>query len=167
MLTPKSPSREVGRTVKKRLAAMGILSLAVVCAAAMAARRAGDEASPRDLARQILDATGVKGGLVVHLGCGEGRLTAALRASDSYLVHGLDSDQRNVDTARRYLGSLGLDGTVSADRLTGKRLPYVDNLANLVVAERLGGVPRCFYPSQKWQKQLWDYGRAAVQQIRG
>ena len=31
-------------------------------------------------ARQILDAAGVKGGLVVHLGCGDGALTAALRA---------------------------------------------------------------------------------------
>ena len=45
-------------------------------------------------ARQILDATGVHGGLIVHLGCGDGRLTAALRATDAYLVHGLDADAR-------------------------------------------------------------------------
>ncbi|MCK4294095.1 MAG: hypothetical protein KAY65_12930, partial [Planctomycetes bacterium] len=37
-------------------------------------------------ARQILDATGVKGGLVVHIGCGDGKLTAALRANDSFIV---------------------------------------------------------------------------------
>ena len=41
-------------------------------------------------AKQILDATGVKGGLIVHIGCGDGRRLAALRANDSYLVHGLD-----------------------------------------------------------------------------
>ena len=33
-----------------------------------------------DAARQILQATGVRGGLIVHLGCGDGKLTAALRA---------------------------------------------------------------------------------------
>ena len=38
---------------------------------------------------EILDATGIKGGLVVHIDCGDGRLTAALRANERYLVHGL------------------------------------------------------------------------------
>ena len=33
-----------------------------------------------------------RGGLVVHLGCGDGKLTAALRTGDAYLVHGLDVD---------------------------------------------------------------------------
>ena len=54
-------------------------------------------------AKQILEATGVKGGLVVHIGCGNGRLTAALRANDSYLVHGLDADMANVEKAREYM----------------------------------------------------------------
>ena len=42
-------------------------------------------------AQKILESTGVRGGLVVHLGCGDGKLTAALRANDSYLVQGLDA----------------------------------------------------------------------------
>ena len=38
---------------------------------------AGDPPSPSvEQARAILDATGVRGGLVVHLGCGDGALTA-------------------------------------------------------------------------------------------
>ena len=41
-------------------------------------------------AAEIVKASGVKGGLVVHLGCGDGRLTADLRVNDSYVVHGLD-----------------------------------------------------------------------------
>ena len=36
--------------------------------------------------------------------------------------------------------SLGIYGQVTIDRLSGNRLPYVDNLANLVVAEDLGAV---------------------------
>ena len=58
-------------------------------------------------ARRILDATNIKGGLVVHIGCGDGRLTVALRANDSYLVHGLDADTQNLEKARRYINSLG------------------------------------------------------------
>ncbi len=86
------------------------------------------------VANSILRETGIKGGMVVHLGCGGGKLTAALRASDSYLVHGLDADAENVKAARAHIRSLGLCGKVSIDRLDGKRLPYVDNLVNLVVA---------------------------------
>ena len=59
-------------------------------------------------ARQILEATGVKGGLIVHLGCGDGKLTAALRANDSYVVHGLDTNTENVKKARGHIQSLGI-----------------------------------------------------------
>jgi outer membrane protein assembly factor BamB len=92
--------------------------------------------SPKD----VFDATGVKGGLVVHLGCGDGKLTAGLLASESYLVHGLDIDAANVQRAREYIESLGIYGKVSVETFDGKRLPYVDNLVSLVVAEDLGGV---------------------------
>ena len=40
----------------------------------------------------ILTASGVQGGLVVHLGCGDGKRTAAFGAAGPYLVHGLDRD---------------------------------------------------------------------------
>jgi len=91
-------------------------------------------------ARRILDATNIKGGLIVHIGCGDGKLTAALRAGDSYLVHGLDTDTQAVRTARENIRKLGIYGPVSADTFDGKRLPYVDNLVNLVVAEDAGDV---------------------------
>ena len=92
-------------------------------------------------AKQIIGATGVKGGLIVHIGCGDGKLTAALRANGSYLVHGLDRDAKNVEQAREHVRSLGLYGPVSVDRLTGIQLPYVENLVNLIVAEHPGGIP--------------------------
>ena len=97
--------------------------------------------SPADQARAILQAAGVQGGLVVHLGCGDGHLTAALHAGDAYVVHGLDTDPANVAKARQAIASKGLTGKVSVDRFDGKRLPYVDNLVNLVVAEDAAGVP--------------------------
>jgi outer membrane protein assembly factor BamB len=92
-------------------------------------------------AKTILDAAGVTGGLVVHLGCGDGKLTAGLRASDRYLVHGLDADAGNVAKARKHVRSLGIYGKVSIDQLDGAALPYADNLVNLLVTEDLGDVP--------------------------
>ncbi|HUT32468.1 MAG TPA: PQQ-binding-like beta-propeller repeat protein [Planctomycetota bacterium] len=94
----------------------------------------GAEGDASTLAREILAATGVRGGLVVHLGCGDGRLTAALHASESFLVHGLDADAVAVDAARKHIQSLGLYGPVAVDVWAAKQLPYVDNLVNLVVA---------------------------------
>ncbi len=88
-------------------------------------------------ARDLLTQSGVKGGLVVHLGCGDGKLTAALRASDAYRVHGLDTNADSVAAARRHIQSLDLYGEVSVDRWDGKHLPYVDDLVNLVVADEL------------------------------
>lgn len=92
-------------------------------------------------AAEILEAGGVQGGLVVHLGCGDGKLTAELRATDGWLVHGLDTDPAQVARARKHIQSLGLYGKVAVDRLRGSTLPYADNLVNLIVARDLGAVP--------------------------
>ena len=92
-------------------------------------------------AKQILDTTGIKGGLIIHIDCGDGKLTAALRVNDSYLVHGLDTEAKNVYKAREYVKSISTYGPVSIERFDGQRLPYIDNLVNLVVAENLGDVP--------------------------
>jgi len=86
-----------------------------------------------DTAADVIDKTGIKGGLVVHLGCGDGKLTAALRRNERYLVHGLDADVDKVRQARRHIQSLGLYGKVSIGKWTANRLPYADNLVNLIV----------------------------------
>jgi len=84
-------------------------------------------------AMQILGATNVKGGLIVHIGCGDGKLTAALRVNDSYIVQGLDTDVDKVEEARKTIMSKGSYGKVTAREFDGKNLPYIDNLVNLVV----------------------------------
>ena len=91
-------------------------------------------------ARQILETTGVRGGLIIHIGCGDGKLTAALRANGSYMVHGLDTDGVDIAEARVYIRSKNLYGPVSVARYNGKTLPYGDNIVNLIVAETLGNV---------------------------
>jgi outer membrane protein assembly factor BamB len=81
----------------------------------------------------ILKATGVKGGLVVHVGCGDGTLTADLRANESFKVHGLDASEANVQQARAYLNSKGIYGQVAVTRMDGGKIPFIDNFATLVV----------------------------------
>jgi len=70
---------------------------------------------------------------VVHLGCGDGKLTAALGEPDGFLVHGLERFAEKVDAARKHVQGLGLYGKVSISRWEGERLPYIDNLVNLIV----------------------------------
>ena len=97
----------------------------------------------QEQARQILSACHVQGGLVVHLDCGEGKLTAALRAGERFVVHGLDPDPANVARAREQIHAMGLYGPVSIAQWNDPaRLPYCDNLVNLLVAEREASVPK-------------------------
>ncbi len=128
---------EVMKRKAKRFSIVCSCLLVVLCAFLAAKAQRTEE---QQLAEEILDATGVKGGLVAHIGCGDGRLTAALRASDSYVVHGLDADMASVEEAREYIKSLKLYGKVSMEQLKGGRLPYIDNLVNLVVSEAPGQV---------------------------
>lgn len=118
--------------------------VAAVCSGGTCTSKA-DKTSPdpsaQQLAQELLAASGVKGGLVVHLGCSDGRLTAALRTGDSYVVQGLDTDGAKVESVREHINSLGLYGSVSVDAFDGQRLPFIDNLVNLIVAEDLGEVP--------------------------
>jgi len=73
------------------------------------------------------------GGLIVHLGCGDGTQTATLRESTSCLVQGLDTDPAQVAAARKLIDEKGLTGPVSVAVYEGKTLPYADNLINLIV----------------------------------
>jgi len=77
----------------------------------------------------------VTGGLVVHVGCGDGRITAGLRSSDRYIVHGLDRDAGKVAAARVHIRKKGLYGKITIDMFDGETLPYVDNLVSLVVVD--------------------------------
>ena len=115
-----------------------VLALAVVVTCSLTLAQS---LTPSQKAEQILKACNVTGGLIVHIGCGNGRLTAALHASDSFVVHGLDRNRSRVALARKYIQAVTTYGPISVDRLRSERLPYADNLVNLVVSEDLGSVP--------------------------
>jgi len=85
--------------------------------------------------RELIDLSGVRGGLVVHVGCGDGARTEQLAAGPAYRVHGLDRDPERVAAARQRLKAANLYGPVAADLWEGRHLPYIENLVNLLVVE--------------------------------
>lgn len=93
------------------------------------------EASPT--LEEILAAAPSGGGLCVLVGAGDGRLAVELARKGRLLVHVLDVDAA-VERVREMAGSSGLAGQVTAERWTSGRLPYVDNLANLLVSRASG-----------------------------
>jgi len=103
-----------------------VLCLAAICSA---------HAAPR--AEQLLRESGIHGGVAVHVGCGDGKFTAALCSGEALLVHGLDTQADDVKQAQAHIDSLGLYGQVSAEQYDGKNLPHGDNLVNLIVVEEL------------------------------
>ena len=92
-------------------------------------------------AEELIAAGGIRGGFVVHVGCGDGKLTAAMRKSDAYVVHGLDTDATHVRAARKHILGLKQAGKVSVAVFDGRHLPYVDNMVNLVVCSRRYDLP--------------------------
>jgi outer membrane protein assembly factor BamB len=140
----KKVRRSEEKTRKKHAFRQWIISLTavMVLGAVLLAAESYAQNAEKDLARHILKETGVKGGVIVHLGSGDGKLTAALRVNERYLVHGLDADKQNVEKARKNLQSRGVYGPVSIGWFDGARLPYAENMVNLIVAENPGDVSK-------------------------
>jgi outer membrane protein assembly factor BamB len=84
--------------------------------------------------------SGPKGGLVVCLGCGDGKLLAGIASQGQPLVQGFDTNADNVARARELLRAGGIYGRASAQHLTSTRLPYAENMVNALIVGDAGGV---------------------------
>jgi 2-polyprenyl-3-methyl-5-hydroxy-6-metoxy-1,4-benzoquinol methylase len=83
----------------RRYALVAFTAVLLAPQAVLQAAGAPQPVGATKLAEQILTTSGVDGGVIIQLGCGDGQLTAALRASDRFLVQGLDADAKNVEAA--------------------------------------------------------------------
>ncbi|MHC4631982.1 MAG: methyltransferase domain-containing protein [Planctomycetota bacterium] len=83
----------------------------------------------------VIEDSGIKGGIIVQVGCKDAKSLASLLVNEKYLVHGLDVDAKKIARIRDSLRSDHLYGKVSAAVYDGKNLPYTDNLVNLLVIE--------------------------------
>lgn len=125
----------------RRFALSWLLLAAVPAARAAEAPTKGDLPKAADDAKQLLDLAGVRGGLAVHVGCGDGRLIASLAAIENLAVEGLDADTARVVRAREHLAALGLHGKASVQCWQGDRLPYAENMVNLLIVDGPVAVP--------------------------
>src|SRR5690606_34126268 len=94
----------------------------------------------RQFVDAILESVDSPAGFCVHLGVSDGELTTALSQEGKRLVHGLASDDAAVEAARKRIEAAKLTGVVSVQKGAFDRLPYADNLANLVVVQDVAGL---------------------------
>ncbi len=95
---------------------------------------AGREES--EAARRIAVSSGLPGGICVLLGGTEADLGIALSKEGRFVIQALYPDPADLQKARSAIKAAGVYGTVSADRIEGARLPYAENLINLVVVDK-------------------------------
>jgi len=84
-------------------------------------------------AAELIAKSGVQGGLVVVLDSEQ--ITSEIRVNDRYLVQGLFRDDESKQSARENIQSKGMYGPVTVRSWDGKRLPYIDNMVDLLVAD--------------------------------
>ncbi|MBC8875987.1 MAG: PQQ-binding-like beta-propeller repeat protein [Planctomycetes bacterium] len=107
-----------------------LIMFAVLCSAGQAT----------DRAKAIAEQAGFAGGLIVHVGCGDGALTEALSMDGRFVVQGLAVDAAEVARAREEVRTAGSYGRVSIRLLGSGRLPYGDEVVNVIVDEVPGTV---------------------------
>ncbi|MFB3892822.1 MAG: PQQ-binding-like beta-propeller repeat protein [Phycisphaerae bacterium] len=114
-------------------------NIAIICLfiAALPLAAVGQKAEPAG-AKQILDLAGVRSGLCIHLGCGRetsASLTADMAAASGMAVHAIAMDDASLARARKAIEAQGMSGRAMAEKADLKALPYLRDLADLVVIE--------------------------------
>ncbi|HIG26282.1 MAG TPA: hypothetical protein EYQ50_00190 [Verrucomicrobiales bacterium] len=92
----------------------------------------GQPANPAD---DLLQRGGFSGGVILHLGSGDGSLTCELYRTENSLVYGLEVQAQKVLKARAYAYSKGVSGKVSFDHWDRGVLPFSQNFINLIICE--------------------------------
>jgi outer membrane protein assembly factor BamB len=76
-----------------------------------------------------------QGGMIVHLGAGNGQLTAGLSVDHRFTVLGLEQNPELVTEAHNFIADRGLYGRVSVEQFDfgTTPLPFTDGIVNLIV----------------------------------
>lgn len=90
-------------------------------------------AGPATDAAAIVRASDVTGGFCSVIGATDTSLAMELARRGRFVVHCLTMDRATRDRLRAEIREGGFSGAISADVLEGERLPYTDNLINIVV----------------------------------
>jgi outer membrane protein assembly factor BamB len=118
-------------------------------------------------ALMLLSSEGVRTGLVLHIECGDGALTAALHRNGARIVHGITSDRSAVEAVRRRIRVQGVYGPVAAAHCDMKQLPYADGIANMIVVEDYATLSAKGVDIKEIMRVLAPYGTAFLKGFEG
>ena len=110
-----------------------ILVVALCSAALLVTPCGGAESSAVPDGESLLQESGIPGGICVVAGCSDAALAISLARHEGFVVRALFQDTAELEQARQAIQDRGLYGRVSAEQSDLKRLPYVDNLINVLV----------------------------------
>jgi outer membrane protein assembly factor BamB len=132
---PLAPSGREPHSVRFAIAAVLVMAsiFPAMWLAAQDARPAERDTMQR--AGRIVEISGRSGGICVVVGARDAQLALAVARHGNFVVHVLAADPSVCQLMQQEIRSQGLYGTVSAAVYDGGRLPYADNLVNLVIAE--------------------------------
>ena len=92
--------------------------------------------------RDLMKDKSVRAGLCVVIGCDNENTLSSAQLNTKYLVQGLCTDEKKVDTIRKELIEKNVYGSISVSHLKGESLPYINNLVNVLVVIDQGRVSR-------------------------
>ena len=130
-----------------RSATTCLAAVVTICAVAFAGELA--ETPATDLAagapaKQLIQASGATGGLVVHVGSQPARefaqWTTELKRDDRFVVHGLYRGPDSMRQVRQAMRELAEYGSVAAETWSVASLPYTDGLVNAIIVTDQGDV---------------------------
>jgi outer membrane protein assembly factor BamB len=122
----------------RRLRSCRLVLMALAVVAAGPAKSIGEEAASPG----VLQASGIRGGLLAVVGARPDAVAMAIAAvrSGPFLAQVLDPDPAAVQRAQQTIARQRLYGLVSVDRLDRRgKLPYTEDLVNLLVIEDQAG----------------------------
>lgn len=132
----RSPGRSRATNSRSQIALVVLAGFALwQQAKSVLAAGDGNAGAEPAFAARILEHSGVRHGVVVHLGFGDGQRTASLARGGIRLVHGISSNPQLVTAARRHIRQNKLGGRVSVHHGSFSELPYAEYLVNLLVAD--------------------------------
>lgn len=89
-------------------------------------------------AKGLMQESGFSGGLCVFLEPGSTDLAVSMAEGGAFIVQALYTDKKSLSEVRSKIRAQGVYGKVSAIQWDGKRLPYTDDLVNIIVTGKIG-----------------------------
>jgi len=87
------------------------------------------------MASELARASDAPGGVCAVVGAPDADLALALAKQGSFVVQCLCRDKAHCDQMRKAIRAQGVYGAVSADMIQGGRLPYAENLVNVLAVD--------------------------------